>query len=377
MTIDIIGAGIGGLTTALALKRHGISTRLYEQASVIKPVGAGIILANNAMQVYDKLGLRQQIEQNGNRISSMNITKADLRPINAVDLSYFERKHQVGNVAIHRAALQEILLEHCDVDTLHLDARLDQISKEGLSYLLQFKDGSIVQSEAIIGADGIHSHVRPSVILTSPIRLAKQLCWRGVTNFRLPKAYRHVLIEAWGKKDRFGFVQIAPDTVYWYALKSYRESPNALHLDQLSDYFKDYDPLVLDVIQSTNSERIHCAEMGDFKPIERWCQGNICLMGDAAHAMTPNMGQGACQAIEDAYILAECLNQKSTSAAFEQFQSLRLSKAKKMVQMSWSIGQISHLSNPLFISLRNFIFRNMPASANRRRLEQIFEIPVL
>lgn len=102
MNIDIIGAGIGGLTTAIALEQKGINTRIFEQAEQIKPIGAGIILANNAMQVYEKLGLRKEIEENGNPISSMNITKSNLNPLSRIDLTYFEQKYKTKNIAIHR-----------------------------------------------------------------------------------------------------------------------------------------------------------------------------------------------------------------------------------------------------------------------------------
>lgn len=111
MKIDIISAGRGGLTTAIALEQKGISVRIFAQTDEIKPVGAGIILANNAMQVYDKLGLKEVIEQHGNPISTMNMTKKNLDPLSKMDLTYFERKHKTKNIAIHRGTLQQILID--------------------------------------------------------------------------------------------------------------------------------------------------------------------------------------------------------------------------------------------------------------------------
>ena len=111
MTIDIIGAGIGGLSTAIALEQKGIEAKLFEQAERLEPVGAGILLANNAMQVYEKLGLRKKIEAGGHTVSSLNITDAQLRPISKLDLSYFEKKFGVRSIAIHRGVLQELLTD--------------------------------------------------------------------------------------------------------------------------------------------------------------------------------------------------------------------------------------------------------------------------
>ena len=123
MRLDIIGAGIGGLTLAIALKQKGFDIKLYEQSKEIKPIGAGIILANNAMQIYDKLGLRKEIEEKGHVISSMNITKTDLQPISEIDLKYFEDKYQVKNIAIHRGVLQKILVDKLNLVWEELQTR--------------------------------------------------------------------------------------------------------------------------------------------------------------------------------------------------------------------------------------------------------------
>lgn len=375
MTIDIIGAGIGGLTMAIALEQKGLKTRIFEQAEKIKPVGAGIILANNAMQVFEKLGLRKVIEENGNHISSMNITTASLAPISKIDLTYFEKKHNVKNIAIHRGTLQQLLINKLKSTEIKLNHRLSQIEPTDNGYSLTFENGEQIQSSTLIGADGINSMVRQTIFPNNTLRTAKQICWRGVTTFKLPIKYKCELNEAWGKTDRFGFVQIAEHKVYWYALKSFRNDINEFHVNDIKTYFNKYHPIVHEIIEATKKEQINTADIADLKPTNIWHKENVCIIGDAAHATTPNMGQGACQAIEDAYVLSECLNKYETKQAFAAFQKLRRPKAHQVVKASWMLGKIAHLSNPILIGCRNQLMRLTPSSFSRKQSEQIFQIP--
>lgn len=375
MKFDIIGAGIGGLTTAIALKQKGIKFQLFEEAKEIKSVGAGIIIANNAMQVYEKLGLRDIIEENGNPITTMNITETTLNPISRIDLKYFEEKHKVKNIAIHRGVLQQILLDELGSDKVHLNHELVSVSENEKGYTLNFKNADYQQSSLLIGADGLNSVVRKALFPNTTIRNAKQVCWRGVTDFKLPIAYRNELNEAWGKEERFGFVQIAKNKVYWYALKSFKKNMNDFSIENIEAYFSEYKPIISDIIIATPKKHINTAEILDLKPTDVWCTNNVCLIGDAAHATTPNMGQGACQAIEDAYVLAECLCKYEPNVAFKEFQKLRLPKAHQVVKASWMMGKMAHISNPVLIEIRNRVMRMIPSSVNRKQSERIFQLP--
>lgn len=374
MHIDIIGAGIGGLTTALAFEKKGISSRIFEQSPKIKPVGAGIILANNAMQVYKKLGLKETIEAHGNVISSLNITRANLQPLSEVDLTYFEQKHQTKNIAIHRGVLQGILIDHLKNTPIALNHRLSSLKKGDNDYLLNFENGIQQSSSTIIGADGLNSVIRKEILPSKQIRNAPQVCWRGVTEFQLPQDFKNELNEAWGKTARFGFVQIAQNKVYWYALKSFKKNKNEFSVEELGLYFKDFAPLIQNIIRATPLENIHIAEISDLPPTRTWFKGNICLIGDAAHAATPNMGQGACQAIEDAYVLSECMGKYQTNEAFAAYQKLRLPKANQVVKTSWMIGKMAHVSNPFLMGLRNQILKSTPPLINRMQNEKIFQL---
>lgn len=369
-SIDIIGAGIGGLTTALTLQQKGLQVNIYESSAEIKPVGAGIILANNAMQVFKKLGLQNKIEKAGNRISSMKITDHQLKPLSIVDLSEFERKYDVSNIAIHRGELQKILAEEIGLENIKFSKRLSKIEKKEL-FKMTFEDNTIVESKLIIGADGIKSAVRNQLFTENTIRNANQNCWRGICEIDLPENYQNELNEAWGKGKRFGFVHIGVNKVYWYALTNKKDAsePN------LSEVFKDFHLDILKIIASTPKEKIIASEILDLKPIHKWQSENVCLIGDAAHATTPNLGQGACQAIEDAYVIGElCNNLNSIENILQHYEAIRKKKAHYIVNTSWSLGKLAHIENPLGIKIRNFIMKNIPKSANKKQMDMIFNL---
>lgn len=374
MNIDIIGGGIGGLTMAIALQQKGINYRIFEQADEIKSVGAGIILANNAMQVYKKLGLKQKIEQKGNLISTLKIVDLNFKPLSIIKLRSFENKHGVKNVAIHREDLQQILLSEIKSENLYLNHRLTSIENTHPPFKLEFGNKKSALSHTLIGADGLKSQVRNLIFNKGEIRDAHQICWRGVVEYQLPKKFQNEVNELWGKGDRFGFVSLDTQRVYWYALKSINKK-NQYTTSTIESYFENYPTMIRELLAFTPKNTIHCDRIADLKSIDNWYRGNICLLGDAAHATTPNLGQGACQAIEDAYTLAHSLaTQSEVSKAFFAYQNKRIKKAQYVVKTSWIVGKIAHWENAFAIELRNFLLRNTPQSVNQKQSERIFEL---
>src|SRR5690606_13027243 len=202
------------------------------------------------------------------------------------------------------------------------------------------------------------------------IRDSGQICWRGICELALGERYLHSALEAWGPGRRFGFVALNSRQVYWYAVAN----EDAAGTD-LSLLFKDFHPEVLDMIAATPATSIFFSHLYDLKPIHQWAQGKVCLIGDAAHATTPNLGQGACQAVEDAYVLGKLFAQGlSVEEVFRQYQALRIKKAHQVVKTSWTIGKVSHWQNPLGTGVRNFVMKNLPASVRHKQLEPLFEL---
>lgn len=369
--INIIGAGIGGLTTAVALQQKNIATQIYEQSEVLKPVGAGILLANNAMQVYDRLGLKEELEAAGNAIAKLKVVNCQLKPYSTIDLQSFEKKYRVKNIAIHRGELQNLLVSKVE-SSLRLDHRLNKIEQSEDSYTLSFDKQATIKVNNILGADGINSTVRKQ-FFKSEIRDSGQTCWRGISKFTLPTKHLYEFNESWGKNKRFGFAQIGEEMVYWFAVIG-----KNIEVDDsfagLQTQYSEFHPLVKEIIANTESKKIHVAKLEDLKPMKTWYQKRLCLIGDAAHATTPNLGQGAGQAIEDAYYLAEYLAQNDLEIAFQKFQKHRMPKVNQIVNTSWSIGNIAHWKNPVARTLRNSIMKMMPASLSAKQSARIFEL---
>lgn len=371
-TVNIIGAGIGGLTTALTLKQKGLNVKIFESSAEIKPVGAGIILANNAMQVLKKLGIQDKIEKAGNKISFMKITDTQLKNISIVNLTEYEKKYGVHNVAIHRGELQKILANEIGYDNIILAKRLCKIEKAEI-FKLTFEDNTTIESKIVIGADGLKSVVRNQLFGKSTLRNANQICWRGVCKTDLPQKYHNELNEAWGKGKRFGFVKISDKKVYWYALANSKN----IKTDEvnLSEFFSDFHIDILNIISATTKEQIIVSDIVDLKPINKWQNQNVCLIGDAAHATTPNLGQGACQAIEDAYILGRLLdNGTAIENTFKEYESLRRKKAHAIINTSWKVGKMSQIENIFAIWLRNSVMRNLSKSANKKQMDRFFNL---
>lgn len=367
--ISIIGGGIGGLTLGNILKQQNIDFTLYESAAEIKPVGSGIMMAINAMQIFDRLGLKEKIEQAGNKIHGISITDEKLKRISKTNVLELEKKYNSCNVAIHRADLQKILAENIGYENIQLNHALNKIQKKE-NYILHFENGTEIESKIVLGADGIHSKVRNQIFGTGKIRNTQQLCWRGLAEFDLPENFHHEAIEAWGKGKRFGFVRMTDRKIYWYAVinKNIHQIEN-----QLAENFYGFHPLILEIMEKTLSENIIFNEIIDLAPIPKWHTNHLCLIGDAAHATTPNLGQGACQSIEDAYVIGKLLeNHRSFNEVFENFQKTRRKKVNYVVDTSWKIGQVSQWEKGTF--LRNFMFRLVPERFNQKLVEKTIRL---
>lgn len=371
MNISIIGGGITGLTTALALNKLGYSSTVYERSDQLNEIGAGLLLQPNALKVLEWLGIRDEVSKMGYEITNMEITDRFLKPFRKVSTETISDQEGNLSLAIHRADLQKVLANAVNsLQPIAYDARYvaHEIKNGKVNVTLE---KSNFQTDVLLGCDGIYSQVRKAIFPDSTLRNSHQICWRGISAYKMPQELQRKSKEMWGKRIRFGFAQLSPEQVYWFAVKSRSDQDENLNKEQVSQLFKNFTPMVSELI--TAADYIHEDELSDVNRLDAWSQQNVCLLGDAAHATTPNMGQGACQGIEDAYYFANTFARNSQiSDAFSRFESSRRKKVDYVVNTSWMLGKIAHLG--IGSILMKGISILTPDAVLQKQMKQLYEI---
>lgn len=367
--VTIIGAGIGGLTTALALKQAGLDVEIYERAPELKAVGAGLSLWPNAVKVLRRLGL-------GRALNAISVVAPVVASRNArgdiltqLPARAFEERYGAAVRVVHRADLLALLTEALGDVPLHLGFECTGFEQNGGGVTVHFADQPPLRTEALIGADGLHSAVRTQLFGATLPRYAGYTAWRAITPYpaaSLPAG------EAWGCGSRFGLLPVDRERVYWFATKNAPQDqpphPDG-HKAELLTLFQDWFDPIPAVLKATPAEAILRNDIFDRPPLDTWSRGRVTLLGDAAHPMTPNLGQGACQAIEDGLVLARCLKgSPDVPLAFHLYQIKRLERANTIVNRSRFVGTAGQLQHPLACRLRNLLAKIVPP---RRQLNQL------
>lgn len=375
----ITGAGIGGLTLAVALQRKGIDVTVYEQAPHIKPLGAGLGLGANAVKAFTEIGIQHEVLKAGKVLKKLSIKDKKGHVLTETDSEKISRKFgAVDNFTIHRADLHDVLLNHVRPESIRLDKQCIDFKQEPDGVLLRFQDRSTAYADHVIACDGIHSIFRTKLVPHSKSRYSGYTCWRGVID-KLPSGMNmEETSETWGNGSRFGIVPLAKDRIYWFACLNAPENDAKKKNYKVSDllsHFGSFHEPVPSILRNTADDQLIWGDIIDIKPLSRFAFNNIVLMGDAAHATTPNMGQGACMAIEDAVVLANLISSYSNvHDAFIKFETLRRPRTEKIVNGSWNLGRIAQFENPILAWLRNTAVRLTPPSVAERQMQFLYNV---
>lgn len=376
MNIAIIGGGIGGFSTAIGLQKTGLNVHIYEQAKSFTPLGAGIGVGSNVMYALQHLGVGKKIIQSGMPLKEQRFFNGELNLMNKIDFSLLKKRYGEETITIERSNLHHAL--HTAIDPSNISFNMEVISfkQTNEKVTLYFANGQKKSYDYVIAADGIHSLFRQSLIPKSRPRYAGYTCWRGITKNN-GDVEPHISSEAWSKNGRFGWAPLADGNVYWFAcLNAPKNDQYYRSLDKsgISHQFQHFGPAIERLIRETKDQFLLHHDIYDIKPLRTFVYDRICLLGDAAHATTPNMGQGAGQAIEDAFTLTNTIkNISSIKNAFAQYNELRIKKANKVIKLSRQIGQIAQWDHSFLVQMRDTLFPYVPRSFLFWRLTFLFD----
>lgn len=370
----IIGGGIGGLCTAIALRQIGIDVRVYERTDAFERVGAGLAVWANAIRALRKLGLAEQVIGAGSIIRRAEIRSPSGKIFQTGDFGEFERQFGEPSVGIHRAELHRVLISALPVEALQLGMKCTGVEQDADKVIIHLANGQTDQADCVIAADGLRSAVRQQLFPEARLNYAGRTSWRGVVETTDSVALG-IICQTWGRGDRFGFVSVDRNHVYWFAVTNLPEGktpPAAERKEFLRRRFQGWHHPIEHLMDVTATETIVEAPIYDIEPLARWSQGRITLLGDAAHAATPDMGQGACMAIEDAVVLARCLSQeKDLAAALNRYEAQRKPRTTWMMNQSRALGRVAHLDNRLLCTIRDFMITVVPDRLTKRQFEKM------
>ena len=372
----VIGGGIGGVTAALALQQAGLDVTVFEQAEELREVGSGLPLWTNALRALARLGLTDVLETIGAAVNAGSITtwQGDV----LADLRTEELLKQLGaiNTVVHRAELLTMLLKALGEDKVQLGARCVGFSQNASRVCARFADGKEAYGDLLIGADGLHSVVRKQLFGPSKPRYAGYTCWRGLAHI----SRSGLETWAWGKGYQLGITPMNHGRAYWFAQKYAPEGAKDKaggRKREVWELFHDWHDPIPAVIEATKETDMLRNDIYESELLPHWSRGRVMLLGDAAHTMTPNLGMGACQAIEDGVVLGACLEaERDIAAALKLYERRRVRRANSIARMARLVGQAVQLENPLVSNMRDAIMKRLPVSAQLKRLIWILDYKV-
>ncbi|BDE12076.1 FAD-dependent oxidoreductase [Mycobacterium kiyosense] len=345
----MVGAGIAGLAVASGLQRAGWDVSVLERAADSQPAPAGLSIFGNGFRALDELGLGSAVRA----ISADEppYTKSGIRKPNGRFLVTFAPTTYQNLRAVDRTELHAAMLATLRAGSVHWGQRVAEAGTDGV----HTDDGHHAEADLIVGADGIRSRVRASLPQDRPTRRSGYGVWRAITARPVPVGAGG---ETWGSGQRFGLVPLKDGRVYWFAVvTSARNETGAAALDEVRSLFGGWHEPIAELIDATEPEAVHYTHSEELDgPLRSYVHGRTVLIGDAAHAMSPNLGQGANQALEDAAtlcaLLAPVQDRTEIEPALHRYDRLRRPRTQRIARESHNIGIAGQWSNPVLVWCR-------------------------
>lgn len=361
--IGVIGAGVGGLAATAALQRLGVDAVAFEASPRTAVRGALLLWAN---AVRGLAAIAPDLAPAGAaEIESTEVRTAVGDVLSTLPIGAWSRRTGAPSMVVRRARLLELLEQALIPGTLQRGRRLAAFSVADERIELQFADGSTELVDGLIGADGLHSTVRAQLLGARPPRVTGQEAWVGVAPLQPPGVVPGVSVAAVGAGPRFWFAPLGDGTTFWYATRAQRggvpgdhEAQAAARRNDVVQTFRDWHAPIPTLVASTPEHDIAYTRIRDHAPVARWGSGAVSLLGDAAHPSTPDLGQGACQAIESAVALRDAVRDaRSIPDALRAYEQRRMQRTATISRLSWMTATNSTVRDPLLCRLRDAAIR--------------------
>ncbi|MDS7934195.1 FAD-dependent urate hydroxylase HpxO [Acinetobacter sp. V91_7] len=352
MNVVIIGAGMGGLTTGIALKKFGHQVRIYEQTEKILPVGAAISLWSNGVKCLNYLGLTEKIAQLGGQMDDLAYVDGLTGDV-MTQFSLLPLIEEVGQrpYPVARADLQNMLMDEFGRDQIYLGKKMVSLEDNADYVEVHFADGSSTQADLVIGADGTHSLTR-AYVLGQQVerRYAGYVNWNGLVEISEDLAPAQQWTTYVGEGKRASLMPVADGKFYFFLdvpLPAGLENNRDEYKKLLKKYFADWCLPVQQLIERLDPQKTNRVEIHDIEPFTQFYKGRVVILGDAAHSTTPDIGQGGCQAMEDAIYLARSLqiNTLGVEDALRRYQNKRNERANELVLRARKRCDVTHMKD--------------------------------
>lgn len=369
----IAGGGIGGLALAVALTQRGFPVRVFERAPHLDPVGAGLNIWQNAAHVLRELGVLDGLAARGTRYRHLDLLRPDGRLLRRGAMP----QGDPPGLFVRRADLQAALEDALPADVLVTGRAVAGFDDDGRGVTVRFDDGATFEASVLVGADGARSRVRAALLGHRDPALVYRgyVAWQGVVH-GVPEGYgAGRLSETWGPGARFAMFPAGADALYWYATVSQPETaPEAPagRRAELAAHFGTWHAPIPDVIGRIDEAAVYRTPIHDLPRLPVWTRGRVALLGDAAHAMTPNVGQGACQALEDALVLARRLAEApDVPAAFRAYARARRARTAFVQREARFMGWVGQWRHPHALRVRDTLLRTLPQAITERTVRRL------
>jgi 2-polyprenyl-6-methoxyphenol hydroxylase-like FAD-dependent oxidoreductase len=359
MKVLVIGGGIGGLTLAVGLRRAGMEAVVFERRKELEELhsGGGMVLWHNAIRGLQEVGLAEQMIAVGAPLQEMHWFTSSNKQIASWPIPDLNREAGVPVIGITRSNIHPVLTGALEEGIVQMGVECTGFEQDGEGVTARLADGREERGDALIGADGIYSLTRQQERGQDELRYAGYALTFGIVELDHELLKLNRFREFAGRGARFIHFAVGEGRTYWSAIyvspqgetEGYRASKS-----EVLNIYAGWPEPIRELIDRTEESLMFRRDIFDRKPVKHWGAGRVTLLGDAAHPMTPNLGQGACQAIEDAVVLAKCLGADgNVVGALRGYEKRRIKRTADFVNRSWMIGSMGRWKNPVAVRFRD------------------------